>query len=145
LAEKLQIPFSTLRQRAWREKWRQSSRVAKQIVLAARAEAEQQVNARAREIVAADLAPFIEAQKTEITKLGVKMGKTGLKRVASYWRKNKATDLKAESDGARAAETCLRMARVSLGMSEGTPATAPLSPILINHSAVQIVTQDGRP
>lgn len=139
LADRLQIPFSTLRKRAWREHWRQSTRVAKQLIIGARAEAEQQIQATARQMIAADLAPLIEREKQKITKLGLQIGKQTIKRVQQYHRKNKPTDLKAESDGARAAETGLRMARVSLGMSDGTPAQAPLSPILINHSAVQIV------
>lgn len=145
LARALQIPKQTMQHRAWKENWKQNHKLAKTLVREAVVSIEKQVHEQARKMVENELAPYIERQKDKITRRGIKIGNRGLSRIEKLWRNKKPDSTREESDGARAAETFLRIARTSLGMSEGVPVAGPLSPILISHSAVQIVRQDQPP
>lgn len=142
IAKQLGISRSTLHQRAWRENWQQKAKINRKLVAGAIVNLEKRVNARAQQLVEQELAPLIEREKEKITKRGIKIGNKGLSRIEKLWRQKVPTSTRDESDGARAAETFLRIARTSLGMGDGAPIAGPLSPILISHSAVQIVRQE---
>lgn len=135
LAKKHGIPYSTLGRRAMREKWSQRKR----LVESAARKVESQITERIEEQVRNELAPWIEAKRTEITKRGVNVSERGLSRVEEGLDAVESGDSKSVSEIARAAETFLRMARVSLGMSDGSSVGGALNlQILTNQAAVQI-------
>lgn len=145
IAKQLGLSKSTAAQRCFRERWKQKAKIGRKLVKGALRDLEAAANAKARQMVANELAPYIERQKEKITRRGIKIGNRGLSRIEKLWRdKKQPSSTRDESDGARAAETFLRIARTSLGMGDGAPIAGPLSPILISHSAVQIVTPNDK-
>jgi hypothetical protein len=125
-----------------REGWKKLDSANKKIIVRASKALEAEIENRAADLVADQLAPFIEAHKAKITRRAVKLSNRGLSRLEQLWRKPPEA-AKSESEGAKTLETFVRVARVSLGMSDGTAGTSPLTlNVLANHSAIQIVRQD---
>lgn len=142
LADKHGISRNTLMQRAMREKWSQPGKMVQRAASKLKASINEKMIAKVQD----QLAPYIEREKVKITKRGIRLGNHGLTRIERLWKSQHPTIAKAEADGARAAETFLRMARTSLGMSDGSAAAGPVNVnILTNRSAVQVVSNDCKP
>jgi hypothetical protein len=139
LAKLEQVSYSTLSQRAMREGWRKLDTANKKIVAATGKALESEIDRRAAALVHDQLAPFIEKHKAAITKRAVKLSNRGLARLEKLWRDQPPDAAKSESEGAKTLETFVRVARVSLGMGDGSPVAPALTlNLLTTHSAVQI-------
>jgi transcriptional regulator with XRE-family HTH domain len=131
------VSHSTLMQRAAREKWRPRAK----LVQATARKLEAELDERSVSIIRDELAPFIEREKIRLTKRGYRIGSKGLTRVEKLWKNLNPDNPKGEADGARAAETFLRMARTSLGMDDGkAPAGSVNLNILTGQAAVQVTS-----
>lgn len=140
LAEKHQVPASTLMKRAMREKWKQGSK----LVRAAVRDVEARAGELAQERVANDLAPWIAQMRSEITKRGYRLGERGIERIERMFETLEPDDGKTEANVANAAERYLRLARTSLGMNDGGGVGGAVNlSILTNQAAVQVVASSA--
>lgn len=135
LARLEHVPESTIMKWSMSDHWQQRKRLVSQV--ARKLEAD--LSDKSLEIIRDELQPLIEAEKVKITKRGIKISNRGLSRIEKLWKAQFPANAKSEADGARAAETFLRMARTSLGMNEGTAQNGSLClSILTGQAAVQI-------
>lgn len=138
LAKLRNVPYSTLAKRAMRERWNQRARIMRK----AAAGLESDFEERAQLEIRKELAPFIEKNKTKITKRGVELYKRGIKRIEKIWASQDPTDPKKESEAAKAVETLFRVGRTALGMNDGSSPTGSINlNILTNQAAVQVNSQ----
>ncbi len=137
LAKDHGVSPSTLMQKAARDKWRKRVLIAQ----AELANVEAQIERKAIAKLASDLAPWIEKQKNSFVRKSFGVATRGLSRVQRIQRKRGDPDPRDEANTSKAAETYVRIGRVSLGMTDGQSPQQPLSISLLgSHSAVQIVT-----
>lgn len=135
IARALKISYSTLAKRAMREGWTQR----KQLVKAAAAKLEAEVDHRIQQEIRDELAPWIEQRKREIIKRGFKVAAKGLDRVEALMSDDQELDAKRESFTSQAADRYVRLGRLSLGMSDGSAVSGPINlNILANQAAVQV-------
>lgn len=137
LAKANGISPSTMMQRSMREKWQRHDKLVRKTSQAIALE----VDAKVKRRIEADLAPWIEAEKVKFTQAGVRLAKTGLKRVKRMMTNGHVEpEAKSEAFISKSAETYHRIGRVALGMTDGSAVTPVLSfQVLANHSAIQIV------
>lgn len=135
LAKKCDVPYSTLAKRAMRQHWSQKAKLIQRTACLL----ESEMRAAEKQVIRDDLAPLLAKKREEITKRGISVAERGLSRVESLWDNSPPTESKAEAEGARAAETFLRMARTSAGMDGSGIAGALNLSILTNQAAIQFV------
>jgi hypothetical protein len=132
------IPLTTLADRIRRERWVRNAVLVKKTA----EEINARLDAKVKQRIESELAPWIEAEKAKFTRVGVHVASTGMSRVKRMFRRQPNPDPKSEAFISKAAETYHRVGRVALGMSDGTAPVMPLNlAILGNHTAVQIVRQ----
>ncbi len=141
LADSLGIPRNTVMQRAIREKWVQRSKLVRKSALAIDA----RLNASIQRKVEAELAPWIETEKTKWTKRGHKLAAKGVSRAERYFKRVPVADARDEANIAKAAETYHRIGRVALGMSDGSPVSGSVNlNILTNQAAIAVAPDSSQ-
>ncbi len=127
-------------QRAMREGWRKRVLLAEEALAKVEAEAEAKAISKSMN----ELAPWIEEQKTKFIKRSFAVANSGIGRIRTFQRSNKASDPRNEANTAKAAESWSRVGREALGLTNGSPASGPIQVnVLTNRSAVQIISPDS--